>query len=98
MHRRSNETVSEFNRRFENFYFSIPTEIHPPEAATMVYYSSSLHLDVAFYLREKGSKTLEQISIDAQEVKDNLWASGKLPGQDLHLDLEITQQAKEYKQ
>lgn len=86
MCQRSNKLVGVFNRRFQKFYFSIRKEILPPDAPVMVYYLANLPPYVAFYLREKGSKTTEKMFIDAQEIEDNLWASGKLLGQDLHLD------------
>jgi hypothetical protein len=59
--RRNDETIMKFNRRFENLYHNIPVEIRPSEAVAKVYYALAHHLDLAFYLRERKSPTLEQM-------------------------------------
>jgi len=89
MHSRINETVRVFKKRFQNFYFSIPKEIRPPEATTIVYYLVALHPNVSCYLRKRGSQTLDKMFIDAQEVEDNIWAFGKLLDQNIHANMEI---------
>jgi len=48
-----------FKRRFENLYHSMHVEIRPFEATAKVYFALAHHLDLAFYLIEKKSPTLE---------------------------------------
>jgi hypothetical protein len=85
--RRNDETVTKFNRRFENSYHNFPVDIQPSEVVTKVYYAIAHHPDLAFYLRERKSSTLQQMFIDVEEIENNLWACGKLPGQTKDEDL-----------
>jgi hypothetical protein len=96
--RRNDETVMKFNRRFQNLYHNLPVEIHPFEAATKVYYALAHHPDLDFYLREIKSPTLEQMYIDAEEIENNLWACGKLPGQMKNEDMDTEEQREEEEQ
>ena len=72
--RQSNESISEFNRRFQKIYFSMPEQIRPPEAADMVYYLKAHSIVVAFYLKKRKPNTLNQMFLYAQEIEDNVWA------------------------
>jgi hypothetical protein len=62
-------------------YHNFPVDIQPSEAAAKVYYAITHHPDLAFYLRERKSPTLEHMFIDVEEIENNLWACGKLPSQ-----------------
>jgi hypothetical protein len=73
--------VTKLNKRFENVYHNFPFEIHPSEATAKVYYALAHHPNLAFYLKERKSSTLQQMFIDVEEIENNLWACGMLPDQ-----------------
>jgi hypothetical protein len=83
-----------FNRRFESLYHNLPIEICPSEVVAKVYYALAHHPDLAFYLRERKSSTLEQMFIDVEEIENNLWACGMLPDQ-IEEDLNAEEQKEE---
>ena len=72
--RQSNESISEFNRRFQKIYFNMPKEIQPPEATAMVYYLKALSIFLAFNLKERKPHTLKLMFLYAHEIEDNVWA------------------------
>jgi hypothetical protein len=59
--RRNDETVTRFNRIFENTYHNLHVDIRPYEAIAKVYYTLAFHLGLSFYLRER--KSLIQVDI-----------------------------------
>lgn len=78
MKRQSDETVSNFSRRFASHYYQMPEEIQPPEGTAKLYYAMAFHSDFSFYLLKRKSVSLQQMFSNAQEVEDNLIACGKL--------------------
>jgi hypothetical protein len=78
MKRRKDETVTKFNRRFHSFYLNMPKDIQPSEIVARLFYTTTHHPDIAFYLRERKSLTLQQMFTNAEEIEDNLQACGKL--------------------
>jgi hypothetical protein len=96
--RRNDETVTRFNRRFENTYHNFPVDIRPSEVVAKVYYTLAHHPDLAFYLRERKSPTLEQMFTDVEEIENNLWACGKLLGQIKDENLDTEEQREEDEQ
>jgi hypothetical protein len=63
-----------------------------------VYYTLALHPDLAFYLRERKSLTLEHMFTDVEEIENNLWACGKLLNQIKNEDMDTEEQREEDEQ
>jgi hypothetical protein len=57
--REEDEDVTQFNRRFYNFYLSMPKDIQPFEVVYMVQYTITQHPDLVLYLMERKSMTLQ---------------------------------------
>lgn len=66
------ETLVVFNRRFYNFYHSMPLEIRPSEIAAMVYNVAAQHPDIVLLQRERKSTSLQWLFEDAEEVEENI--------------------------
>ena len=86
--------MTKFNRRFENFYHNFHFEIFPSKVVAKVYYALAHHPNLAFYLKERKSSTLQQMFIDVEEIENNLWACGMLPNQ-IEEDLNAKKQKEE---
>jgi hypothetical protein len=71
MRRGKDEALSPFNRRFHNFYCSMPLEIRPSETVSMVYYTLAQHPELFLYLRERKSSSLEQMFTNVEEIEEN---------------------------
>jgi len=78
MKKQKDDTVSMFNRRYFNFYHNIPRDIQPSEATTRLYYPTTFHPSLSFILMERKYLTLQQMFIDAQEIKENMKVYGRL--------------------
>ena len=81
MRKMENETISTFNRRFFHLYHKIPKYFQPPEGVAKLYYANALHRDLSLHILERRFDSLQQMFIDAQEVEENLRASGKILSQ-----------------
>jgi hypothetical protein len=96
--RMNDETVMKFNRRFQSLYYNFLLRFVLLKRASKVYYALAHHPNLDFYLRERKSSTLEQMFIDAEEIENNLWACGKLPGQMKDEDMDTKEQREEDEQ
>jgi hypothetical protein len=78
MKRHKGDTVTMFNKRFCNFYYKMPTNIHPSEVVSRLCYATNFHLDLAFVLMERRFVTLQHMFNVAKEVEDNIQACAKI--------------------
>ena len=72
--------MSKFIKRFNKLHNSLPVEIKPPKEAAKVVFLGDFEPEFGFTLRERKSRTLDQIQIDALEVEANFTSIGKLRG------------------
>jgi hypothetical protein len=72
-----NETIREFQDRFENLLFQIPGS-HRPEDKYLVYlYTNALLVHLGFPLSKKGPKTLHEAHNMAREIEANISLSNE---------------------
>jgi hypothetical protein len=74
LRRGEEEALDVFKMRFYSAYHSIPMEIRPREAASMVYYVMAQHPGLVLLLRERKYSSLRHLFEDAKEVKENIGA------------------------
>jgi hypothetical protein len=67
-------------------------EIQHPKGIAKLCYATTFHSDLALLLLERKSVSLQQMSSDAQEVQDNLRASGKFSEKIEEEELDIKEQ------
>ena len=65
-----NEKVKEFNQRFITLLNKIPDK--PPKAIQVEYYTASLPLIVAMFVKRKEIRTLEEIFEEAIQIEKDL--------------------------
>ena len=70
--------TSEFVKRFNKLYNSLPIEMKPPPVGAKVVFARDFEVDFSFTLRERRSPTLEQIQTDALEIEANMTTAGKI--------------------
>ena len=70
--------MSDFVKRFNKLYNSLPVEMKPPPIGARVVFAGAFVSDFSFTLRERRSSTLEQIQIDALEIEANMTSAGKV--------------------
>ena len=77
-----NETMIEFNKRFNDLISSMHKDIKPSEASTLIYYIEAFSGDFDYELRDKDPTTLASAQSMAIKIERNMQASGKsiLPG------------------
>jgi hypothetical protein len=97
MKRKNDEIVTRFNRRFHSFYLNMSKDIQPFDVVSILFYTAAQYLDLAFYLRERKSLTLQRMFTDVEEIEDNLWACGKLQNRVWDDDLDTKEHVKVYK-
>ena len=66
------EPVSNFIKRFNKLYHKMPPDCKPPIAATKSRFSQSFEDDFVLMLRERTSRTLEDMPTNAIEVEANM--------------------------
>jgi hypothetical protein len=65
--KKENETMEEFNKKFNDLVKSLPTTIKPPDASILIHYMEAFEGEIRYQLRDKDPQTLR----DAQNyVKD----------------------------
>ena len=72
LRRGEEESLAIFNKIFYRVYHNMPVEIRHPETIAMVYYVMSQNSKLVLHLRERKSKSLSQLFMDAREVEENL--------------------------
>ena len=65
------ETVSDFIKRFNKLYHKMPPDCKPPVAATKSRFSKAFVDDFFVILRERTSRTLEDMQINSIKVEAN---------------------------
>jgi hypothetical protein len=77
-----NETMDEFNKRFNEIVSSMHTDIKPPESAILIYYIEAFGGEMRYQLRDKEPTDLKAAQETANKIDKNMQASGKsnLPG------------------
>jgi hypothetical protein len=76
--KRANETVDDFNRRFNKLYNNILADINPSQPTTKVTYAGAFDVDFSMTLRERRSLTLLVMQDDVIDIEGNMIASGKM--------------------
>ena len=66
--KRANETVNDFNKRFNKLYNKVPTDINPSQPTTKVTYVGEFDVDFSMTLRERRSLTLLVMKEDAIDL------------------------------
>jgi len=69
--------MTDFIKRFNKMYNSLPIEMKPPPIGARVVFSRAFESYFSFTLRERRSPTLEKIQADALEIEENMNAAGK---------------------
>ena len=72
-----NETMIEFNKRFNDLVNSMHKDIKPSEASTLIYYIEAFSGDIDYELRDKEPTSLASAQSMAINIERNMQASGK---------------------
>jgi hypothetical protein len=77
-----NETMEEFNKKFNDLVSSLHTYIKPPDNAILIYYIEAFSGEMRYQLRDKEPTNLKIAQEMATKIDKNMQASGKsnLPG------------------
>jgi hypothetical protein len=77
-----NETMEEFNKKFNDLVSNLHTDIKPPDNAILIYYIEAFGGEMRYQLRDKEPATLKGAQEVATKIDKNMQASGKsnLPG------------------
>jgi hypothetical protein len=80
--KKENETVVEFNTKFNNLVKSLHRDIKPSDAAILIYYIEAFEGEMRYALRDKDPQTLEAAQNIAIRVEQNLLEARKsnIPG------------------
>lgn len=76
------EDISKFIKSFNKQYNNLLGEIKPPQATAHVLFVGAFESNFGFTLRERKSRTLYQLQVDALEVEENFTLVGKSRGKD----------------
>lgn len=80
MKTKPNEYVLEFINRFNKLYNSHLAETKPPQPTAKVFFVGAFEPEFGSTLRERKSRTLDQIQTNALEVEANFISTGKWKG------------------
>ena len=72
-----NETMVEFNKRFNDLVNNMHKDIKPSEASTLIYYIEAFSGDIDYELRDKEPTSLASAQSMAIKIERNMQASGK---------------------
>jgi hypothetical protein len=97
LRRGEEEAMVVFNKRFYSVYHSMPLEIRPSEATSMVYYVMAQHSELVLLLRERKSSSLRHLFEDAEEVEKNIQACKRIREQTYFENMHAHEQQKECK-
>ena len=78
--KRYNEGVSEFIKRFNKLYLSLPPDMKPHQMTAKVVFVAAFDLEFGFSLREGNPATLDDAQTDALELEENFASTGKSKG------------------
>ena len=77
-----NETMEEFNKKFNDLVKSIDKKVRPPDDAILIHYMESFDGEIRYQLRDKEPTDLKDAQKKAIKIERNMQASGKsnIPG------------------
>ena len=70
--RQPNETIQQFSDRFNQVYYSMPSNIRYPPDSALLHYPKVFDPEIEFQLRERNPSTLKQMQNIAVDVEVNL--------------------------
>jgi len=73
--KKENETIEEFDARFESLLQQIPDNISPKDDVVLLLYTNSFEGKFGFMLKDKSPKNLREAQEQAAKIKGNLLAS-----------------------
>jgi hypothetical protein len=76
--RQNGESISDFIKRFNKMYSTIPYEIKPTKASAKITYANAFDAEFSLLLRERISTTFLSMQKEAIEVESNILASDRL--------------------
>jgi hypothetical protein len=79
--KKENETMKEFDIRFDKLYDKIPADLRPPAATVCVLYMNAFEGQFAFLLKYKAPYTLAKAKEYNTQIKENLISSRVEPFQ-----------------
>jgi hypothetical protein len=77
MKKNENETMEEFNKRFNELISSMHQDIKPPESAILIYYIEAFGGEMRYQLRDKEPTDLKRAQETAIKIDKNMQASRK---------------------
>ena len=80
--KKENETMEEFNKKFNDLVKSLDLKIRPPEDAILIHYMESFDGEIRYQLRDKEPSNLKDAQKLATKIEKNMQACGKsnIPG------------------
>jgi len=72
LRRQPDETIQQFSDRFNQAYYSMPSNIRPPPDSALLHYPRAFDPEIEFQLRERNPSTLEHMQNMAVDVEVNL--------------------------
>jgi hypothetical protein len=80
--KKENETMDEFNKRFNDLVKSLPTDIKPLDVAILIYYMEAFEGEIRYALRDKDPQTLKNAQDMAVRIDKNMQDARKsnIPG------------------
>jgi ribonuclease HI len=81
-HKKENETMEEFNKKFNDLVKSLPNTIMPSNAAILIYYMEAFEGEMRYALRDKDPQNLKQAQTLAVRIDKNMQDARKsnIPG------------------
>jgi hypothetical protein len=81
-HKKENETVEEFNTKFDNLVKSLHADIKPSKAAILIYYMEAFEGEMRYALRDKDPQDLKTAQALAIRIDRNMQDARKsnIPG------------------
>jgi hypothetical protein len=70
--KKENETMEEFNKRFNDLVESLPQTIKPPDASILIYYMEDFEGEIRYQLRDKEPTSLKDAQKYAIKINKNM--------------------------
>ena len=77
-YKQENETMEEFNKRFNDLVKILPTIIKPQEASLLIYYIQAFEGEIKYQIRDKELTNLKDAQDKAIKIDKNMQAAGNL--------------------
>jgi hypothetical protein len=80
--KKENETVVEFNSKFNSLLKSLHQDVKPPNAAILIYYIEAFEGEMRYALRDKDPQTLPAAQETTMKIEQNMLEARKsnIPG------------------